>query len=255
MKSPFPWLGSKRRLAKQILARFPHDHRCYVEPCAGTAALLLAREQPAELEVINDVDFEVVNLFRVVKHHLLELCNQFRWALVSRQLFEWTESTPPDTLTDIQRAARFLYLQKLAFGGRAIGRTFGVVTESRPRLNLARLEEDLSDLHARLASVVVENLPWKACMDRYDRPHTLFFVDPPYHDLTGYPAGRWELQQYEELADVLRSLKGRALLTINDHPEMRRVFAGFDLDELLVRYTVNGGSGSMTTELLIRTWS
>ena len=110
-----PWIGGKRRLAKHILPLFP-AHTCYVEPFCGAAALYFLKT-PSKIEVINDINGELVNLYRVVKHHLEEFVRQFKWALVSRQIFKWLQDTPEETLTDIQRAARFYYLQKQAFGG------------------------------------------------------------------------------------------------------------------------------------------
>ncbi|QPP51544.1 DNA adenine methylase [Halomonas sp. SS10-MC5] len=92
----------------------------------------------------------------------------------------------PRHLTDIQRAARFFYLQKLAFGGKVAGQTFGTSATSPPRLNLMRIEEDLSTAHLRLARTVVEHLDWAECMRRYDRPGTLFYLDPPYWGTAGY---------------------------------------------------------------------
>ncbi|MEQ1667119.1 MAG: DNA adenine methylase [Sulfuriferula sp.] len=68
-------------------------------------------------EVLNDINGELVNLYRVVKHHLEPFITEFKWALTSRQMFKWLQITPEETLTDIQRAARFFYLQKNAFGG------------------------------------------------------------------------------------------------------------------------------------------
>ena len=109
MASPIiPWMGGKRRLADTIISRFP-AHTCYVEVFAGGAALYFLR-QPAEVEVINDINGDVVNLYRVVKSHLEEFVRQFKWALSSREVFKWMQDTPADTLTDIQRAARFYYL-------------------------------------------------------------------------------------------------------------------------------------------------
>lgn len=104
-----PWIGGKRRLADTIISRFP-PHTCYCEVFAGGAALYFLRS-PAESEVINDVNGDLVNLYRVVKHHLEEFVRQFKWALSSREVFRWIQDTPPATLTDIQRAARFFYLQ------------------------------------------------------------------------------------------------------------------------------------------------
>ena len=171
-----PWVGGKRRLAKHLLPLLP-QHTCYVEPFAGAAGLFFAKE-PSKSEVLNDVNGDLVSLYRVVQHHLDEFVRQFRWALTSRQMFKWMQETRPETLTDIQRAARFFYLQKLAFGAKVEGQSYGTATTAPARLNLLRLEEDLSAAHLRLHQVNVENLDWAACIRRYDRAHTLFFCDP-----------------------------------------------------------------------------
>lgn len=105
-----PWIGGKRRLVKHILPMFP-EHTCYVEPFCGAAALYFAKV-PAKAEVLNDVNGDVVNLYRVVRHHLEEFVRQFKWSLTSRQIFTWLQATPSETLTDIQRAAKFFYLQR-----------------------------------------------------------------------------------------------------------------------------------------------
>lgn len=245
-----PWLGGKRRLAKHILPLFTAEHTCYVEPFAGAAAILFAKP-PSQVEVLNDVHGELVRLYRVVQHHLEEFCRQFKHALISRQMFEWEQMKRPETLTDIQRAARFYYLQKLAFGGLVDGQSFGTATTSPPRLNLLRIEEELSMAHLRLAGVTIEHLDWAQCVERYDAPHTLMFIDPPYWETEGYGV-EFGLEQYERLAEIMGSMQGRAVLTVNDHPEMRRVFAGFPLQEVAIRYTVGGGGGVERQELIIR---
>ncbi len=71
----------------------------------------------------------------------------------------------------MQRAARFLYLQKLAFGAKVARQTFGTATATRPRFNLSSLEQDLCDAHARLAGVTIERLEWDEAVQRYDRPY------------------------------------------------------------------------------------
>lgn len=173
-----PWIGGKRRLSKHILPLIP-EHTCYVEPFAGAAAILFLK-QPSKVEVINDINLDLITLYRVVQNHLEEFIRHFKWSLSSRQIYEWFQDTPPETLTDIQRAVRFFYLQKLSFGGKVSGRTFGTATTSPPRLNLLRLEEELSQAHLRLSRITIENLPWHKCLTKYDRPHTFFFADPPY---------------------------------------------------------------------------
>lgn len=233
-----------------------HEHSCYVEPFCGAAALFFMREQRTKVEVLNDISGDLVNLYRVVQHHLEEFCRQFRWALSSRQLYEWAKLTTPDTLTDIQRAARFFYLQKLGFGGKVQGRTFGTATTASARLNLLRIEEDLSDVHLRLNGVFVEHQPWSTCVRRYDRAHTMFFMDPPYWGTEGYGVD-FPLEQYGQMAELMRSMKGKAVVTVNDVPEMRAAFAGLTMQRVLITYSVapKPSDRKPTGELIIRNWS
>lgn len=247
-----PWIGGKRRLADTLLARFP-AHDCYVEVFAGGAALFFLRP-PADVEVVNDINGDLVSLYRVVKHHLEEFVRQFKWALSSREVFKWLKDTPPETLTDVQRAARFFYLQQLAFGGKVEGQTFGTATTAPP-INLLRIEENLSAAHLRLASAYIENLPWHVCMERYDRPHTLFYLDPPYWQTEGYGVP-FPWAEYERMAQVMAGLKGKAILSINDHPDIRACFKAFEFETLAIDYTVGGAANrAQRGELIIYSWS
>lgn len=248
-----PWIGGKRRLAKHILPLFP-EHSCYVEPFCGAAALFFMR-QPAEVEVINDVNGELVNLYRVVKHHLEEFIKQFKWALVSREIFKWLQITPAETLTDIHRAVRFFYLQKMAFGGKVDSQTFGTAKTNPPRINLLRLEEDLSAAHLRLSRVYIEHLDWVECIRKYDRPHTLFYCDPPYWGTEGYGVD-FGLEQYTIMADLARTIKGNMVISVNDIPEMRKAFAGLVIERVEIGYTVGGGKkgSKKVVELIVRNY-
>lgn len=247
-----PWIGGKRRLADRLIPQFP-PHTCYVEVFAGGAALYFMRP-PAPVEVINDINGELVNLYRVVKNHLEEFVRQFKFALSSRDVFKWLQDTPPATLTDIQRAARFFYLQQHAFGGKVDGQTWGTATTAPP-INLLRIEENLSAAHLRLAQAYIENLDWAVCIDRYDRPHTFFYMDPPYWETEGYGVA-FGLDQYEKMADKLRNLKGKAIVSLNDHPDIRRVFAGFHIDTVPIQYNVAGGGKAVDRqEVVIYSWN
>ncbi|EDS5585809.1 DNA adenine methylase [Salmonella enterica subsp. enterica serovar Saintpaul] len=230
-----PWIGGKRRLAKHILPLFP-KHTCYVEPFCGAAALYFLKE-PSRVEVINDVNGELVNLYRVVKHHLEEFVRQFKWALVSRQIYKWLQVTPEETLTDIQRAARFYYLQKQAFGGKVADHTFGTSTTSAPRFNLLRIEEELSLAHLRLARTIIEHTDWAKCIERYDRPHTLFYCDPPYWGTEGYGVD-FPLTEYESMAQLATSIQGKMIISVNDIPEMRKAFAGLEMQSVGIKYNL-----------------
>ena len=236
-----PWVGGKRRLAQHIVPMLP-EHTCYVEPFCGAAAIFFMKE-PSKVEVLNDVNSDLVCLYRVVKHHLEEFMRQFKWALASREMYAWLQATVPATLTDIQRAARFFYLQKLAFGAKVQGQSFGTATTGRIGINLLRLEEDLSAVHLRLHQVTIEHLDWVNCVQRYDRPHTLFYMDPPYYGTEGYGVG-FGLEQYDRMAELMRTMKGKAVVSVNDIPEMRLAFKGLTMKRLVTNYTVSkAGSG------------
>lgn len=250
-KPIIPWIGGKRRLAEQLLPLFG-DHTCYVEVFAGAAALFFYK-QPSQVEVLNDINGELINLYRVVKHHLAEFVRQFEWALTSRQTYLWEQMKAPETLTDIQRAARFFYLQRLSFGARVDGQTFGTATTGGPRFSILRLEEDLTAAWHRLADTTLENLGWQACMARYDRPHSLFFCDPPYWQTEGYGVD-FPLAEYEALAATAKAAEGTVIITVNDHPEMRRVFQGLEMRTVGITYTVGGGAGVDRQELIIGNW-
>ncbi|AFJ02013.1 Methyl-directed repair DNA adenine methylase [Methylophaga frappieri] len=251
-KPILPWMGGKARLAKDILPLFP-EHNCYVEVFAGGAALFY-KKQPSKHEIINDINGELINLYRVVQHHLEEFVRQFKWALSSRQIFEWEKLKQPETLTDIQRAARFYYLQKSAFGARVDNQTFGTATTASPRLNLLRLEEDLSAAHLRLARTTIENIDWAKCIEKYDRPHTLFYLDPPYYETAGYGQS-FEREQYALMSELAKSIKGKMIISINDHEFIREQFAGLAHRSLNINYTVAGNHKKKPAkELLIWNW-
>lgn len=244
-----PWIGGKRRLAKHILPLFP-AHTCYVEPFCGAAALYFLKT-PSKIEVINDINGELVNLYRVVKHHLEEFVRQFKWALVSRQIYKWLQDTPEETLTDIQRAARFYYLQKQAFGGKVADHTFGTSTTSAPRFNLLRIEEELSMAHLRLSRTLIEHLDWHQCIERYDRPHTLFYCDPPYWGTEGYGVD-FPIGNYIHMSELARSTKGKMIISVNDIPEMRQAFNGLNIQTVDISYNLKvTGKATPRKELVI----
>lgn len=245
-----PWMGGKRRLAEKILPLFP-EHQCYVEAFAGGAALFYKKE-PVKTEVLNDTHGDLVNLYRVVQHHLEEFMKQFRWALVSRRMFDWLKMTPVEPLTDIQRAARFYFIQRTAFGAKPVSPTFGTAASQPPRLNLLRIEEELSEAHLRLARAYIEQLDWRAVVEKYDRPYTLFYLDPPYWQTQGY-GGSFGFEEYEAMAEVVSRIQGKAVISINDHPDIRAVFKGLRIKPVALTYSV-GRANKAAKELVIRNW-
>lgn len=248
-----PWLGGKRRLADKLLPLFP-QHECYVEAFCGGAALYFLK-QPSHVEVLNDINGDLVNLYRVITHHLEEFVRQFKWALSSRQLFDWAKMTKPETLTDIQRAARFYYLQHHAFGGKVNGQNYGTATTA-PMPSTLRIEETLSAAWLRLSQGTnIENLHWLKCVQRYDRAHTFIYADPPYWQTEGYGV-EFGFQEYLDMAHFMRSCQSKVMVSINDHPDIRQAYAGLNIlegEQLGIKYSVANSHGKPTTsqELVI----
>jgi DNA adenine methylase len=248
------WLGGKSRLAKRIIERLP-EHSCYCEPFAG-AAWVLFRKPESRVEVINDLNREIITLYRCLQWHLEEFLRYFKWVLVSRDEFERLKRAVPDTLTDIQRAARFFYIQQTCFGGRIHNPSFGYSVRSRGhKLNLLRIEEELSAAHLRLARVYIECLPYAEVISRYDRPETFFYVDPPYWGCEGYYGkDLFDKEDFDQLAGILSGIQGRFILSLNDRPEIRAIFGAFTLEAVSLMYSCGKNQNTGTSELLIRNW-
>ncbi len=191
-----------------------------------------------------------------MQHHLEEFVRQFKWALTSRQVFAWLQETSPATLTDIQRAARFFYLQQHAFGGKVVGQSFGT-SATAPPINLLRIEETLSAAHLRLAGVTVEHLHWRECVERYDRAHTLHYLDPPYWGTEGYGLP-WDFAEYESMAAFAAAAKGKVMISINDHPRIREAFAGLRIQSTELTYSLantrDASDRAPSSELVITNW-
>ena len=256
IRSPLSgWIGGKYRLCKRIVERIP-EHTCYAEPFAGGAWVMLAKPpEMSKVEVLNDINRDVVNLYRVLQHHLEEFIRQFKWALTARAEFERQLRVEPDTLTDIQRAARFYYIQKLAFAGRISGTPSFAARLQRPsNLNLLRIEEELSQVHLRLARVAVENMNYPEFIKRYDRPETFYYIDPPYYGCEHYYGPGFSRDDFEKLRDMLVEAKSKWLLSINDVEPIRKLFAGYTMEPVQVRYSAGMSSKDQFPELLIRNY-
>lgn len=205
--------------------------------------------------VINDINREVVTLYRCLQWHLEEFMRYFKWALVSRDEFTRLQKADPDTLTDIQRAARFYYLQRTAYGGKVINQAFGYAASAASHFNLLRIEEQLSAAHLRLCRVYVECLPYADVIRRYDSPQTCFYVDPPYFGAEHY-YGRdiFGRDDFGELAGLLAGITGKFLLSLNDTPEVREIFAAFGIESVRTMYTVNKERNKSVGEVLVKNY-
>lgn len=247
------YMGGKRQLSKRIIAvieTVPHD--LYAEPFVGMGGVFLRRRLRPRAEAINDMSRDVAGLFRILQRHYQAFMDMLKWQITSRAEFERLAAQHPDTLTDLERAARFLYLQRLSFGGKVVGRTFGIDTNGPARFDITKLGSLLESVHERLAGVVVDCLTWEAFLERWDRPHTLFYVDPPYWGTERYyGAGMFERADHARLAAALKTLRGRFILSLNDCPEVRELYAWSEIREVSLTYTAAGAQKQRVAKELI----
>ena len=234
MIGPLAYIGGKRRLAPTLVRMFP-DHVTYVEPFCGGAQVFF-HKTPSQVEVLNDLDGEIVNFLRVCQRHHPELLRLLRFLVPSRSLFGQFSSQDPSQLTDVERACRFLYLQKNAFAGRRRNRSFHYVVAKPSNFNPARLPQTIARAAKRLARVQLECCPYEQILRRYDRSTTLFYLDPPYWRADLYQFNFADAD-FEALAERLRQIHGRFLLSINDTPQTRRIFRLFAVQSCSVPYT------------------
>jgi DNA adenine methylase len=248
-----PYIGGKRNLARRLTTLIDSiDHDSYAEPFVGMGGIFFRRRRRPRAEAINDISGDVVTLFRILQRHYQAFLDTLKWQLSSRAEFERLMRVDPSTLTDLERAARFLYLQRTAFGGKVTGRNYGVSAGQPSSFNLLKLVPMLEEVHDRLAPVVIEQLPYADFVRRYDRPGALFYLDPPYWNCEGdYGPGVFAPEDFQRLAELLGGINGRFVLSINDTPGVRSVFGHFNLEEVETRYTIAGSAKAQRAGELI----
>lgn len=248
MIGPLAYIGGKNRLANHIIALVP-EHTTYVEPFAGGAQVFFHKE-PSKVEVLNDMDFEIVNFFRVCQHHYEELVRYLNYCLISRRWYDLVTAEQPASLTDIQRAGRFFYLQKNSFGGLVVKQHYHYGVIQRPNFNPRRIPEIIKAAHERLQGVQIESLPYEQILERYDRPTTLFYLDPPYWQRKLYKFN-FSDADFRQLEQRLHKVRGRFILSLDDHPEVRQIFGGWYIERVELAYTAQTKTGKRYGEVLI----
>lgn len=233
LKPPICRVGGKSKLRKTIIEMIP-EHICYVELFFGAGWVYFGKEQ-SKTEVINDIDKELINLFKIIKYHSPEVERLLEYEFSGRDIFEEYKNYNIEYLTEIHRAIRFLYLITQSFAGK--GKVYGYGTTKKPSQQIF-YKETLNDIRERLKNTYVENLSFEKIIDKYDREKTFFFCDPPYFETSGYD-NKFGEEEHIILRDKLKGLSGKFLLTINDHDKVREWYQGFNIREVEVNYSVS----------------
>lgn len=248
MAGRLSYIGGKNRLAKRIIQILP-KHTTYVEAFAGGAQVFFHKE-PSKVEVLNDLDGEIVNFYRVCQAHPEELIRYFRFVLVSRKWFDLLKATDTATLTDVQRAARYLYLLKNCFASLVRNPNYHRNVVQPPSFNLENLPELIENAHKRLERVQIECASYGEILTRFDRPTTLFYLDPPYWGRKLY-RHNFATADFERLAEGVAKVRGKFVLSLNDLPEVRALFRRFHIQPVELHYTSQKHAGRRYREVLI----
>ncbi len=254
VKPVAPYIGGKSRLAARICAKIEvTPHKLYAEPFIGMGGVFLRRTKRPQAEVINDRSKDVSTFFRVVQRHYVAFVEMIRFQISTRTEFERLIATDASTLTDLERAARFLYLQRTGFGGKVAGTAcFGVSPDRPSRFDVTKVVPMLEDLHERLASVTIECLDFGEFITRYDRAHTLFYLDPPYWGTEGvYGKELFSRADFERLRGILRGIKGTFIMSLNDVPEVRETFSEFAIEGVETTYSIAKAGTKKAGEVII----
>jgi DNA adenine methylase len=251
MNSPLSWFGGKRLLRKKLIPLIP-DHTCFVEVFAGALWFLFGKPE-SHIEVANDIDDRLINFYNVVKTCPNRFIADMQYDIVSRRQFYIYQKLleKEKHLDNITRAKLFFYVIKLSFNSH--GERFAISTTIKPRLNLSKVHEIIQQAHDRLKRVIIENRDWREIIQLYDREHTFFYLDPPYH----VPSAKRYFQYFTdsdfiELSRQLRNIEGKFILSLNDDEFIRKTFQMFNIDVVDAMYHSRKEVTTRTHELVIK---
>lgn len=214
------WVGGKKALRDEILARFPRNYKRYIEVFGGAGWVLFHKPPGNDFEVFNDFNGNLVNLYRCVREQPEALRNELRYMLNSRLDFEYMKGMlhSQAVLPDVRRAAYYyaLILYSYAAGTSTFGSQPHAMWNNFPLIESAA---------GRLQKVVIENKDCVKLIRQYDRPESFFYCDPPYYNADQYyEAVSSDGFDHAGLADALLGIKGKFLLSYNDCPEIRALY-------------------------------
>ena len=233
MRPFFARQGGKYRLRHLITASFPPSdkYHTYVEPFIGAGSVFLATEREQK-EIINDIDPDIYHIWKDLTRVSQQDVDRYTFKL-SRTKFQRMKKSEPTT--PVERLYRNLYLSFCSFGGLRKG----IMTKHLevPECSVT-FRKRFKEVQERLKGVTILNKDYKKVVSRYDSKHTFFYFDPPYYNTQNkYTFSNID---FTELQNVLRGIKGYFLLSINDHPDIRRLFKDFEIRKISnVRYTSN----------------
>jgi DNA adenine methylase len=267
VKPIVPYHGGKGRLAEWIVSLLP-AHRVYVEPFAGSAAVLLTKPRSTH-EILNDIDGDVVNFYRVLREQPEDLERACRLTPYARDEFALATITTEDDLTDLERARRWWVRINQSFahtGSNATGWSTSIIRGSNNARTVLNRMDRFAAVAERLATVTIENRDALEVLDRYATADGVIYADPPYLLSTrsgegrrrpggDYPHEFGTDDDHRRLADVLHASSATVLLSGYHSTLYDELYADWPCAERrIVRRSSNGRSGALPHVLEV-VWS
>ena len=266
MSSLFPYPGGKSEIAPFIVERLA-PHQTYVEPFAGSIAVLLAKP-PSEVEVVSDLDGDIINFFQVLQQGARDntvmetfqrICQLMPHArrLYETWMHDWNRGIRPED--PFERAIRWYYLQINSVNGKS-GWIISIA-DNKARLWQNKVD-NLPEFAKRLRHVSLENRDFRYIIQTYDRPETLFYIDPPYYGVEGakeYYSGAppFTEQDHLDLAQLLNKIQGKAIVSYYPDPWLDHLYSQGRWHRLIISVnkwcstTHAGGEKQKGEELLL----
>lgn len=223
MNSFIKWIGGKKALKKKIISEFPTEFERYIEVFGGAGWVLFDKEQHAKFEVFNDIDGNLINLYRCIKYHAPALQEELKYVTHSRELFkDFLSQMKAEGLTDIQRAARYYILIRSSFGANRYSFATSII-------NIAGKIDYLSKIQDRLSKVIIEHGDFEQIIKTYDRTNALFYLDPPYYAAEKYYNADFTDADHERLCSALKGIKGKFVLSYNANDIILEKYKDFNI--------------------------
>ena len=224
MNAPIQYFGGKHYIRYDLIEMFP-DHDTYVEVFGGGASVLCAKP-PSAHEIYNDIDSGLVNFFRVIQNkELIEqeggLLDRLSLTPRSREMYydyraSWNDSDDP-----VEKAYRFFIVARQGFSGIFASSGWSVTKTKKGRRAWLNAIENLPQVADRLLNADIENIDFRHCLELYDAPGTLFYLDPPYVPSTRsdgeYQHEMTEADHVDLLKIITNGIQGKVILSGYDN--------------------------------------
>lgn len=253
MNSFMSWVGGKKALRDDVIIRMPPFYDKYIEVFGGAGWVLFRKTPENEAEVFNDFNSNLVNLYRCVRDNPAKLKYKLRYVLNSREDFRWLVFLHKKGIFtrfhDYDRAAKFYQLIRYSYGSalESFASQPHSIWNDFPLIDMAS---------RRLQKVIIENQDFEVLIKHYDSPGSFFYCDPPYYATESYYKDvGFTKNDHVRMRDTLSKIKGKFLVSYNDCPEIRELWAyeGIHIESVsrMDNFRQRYSGGTMYNELFI----